>query len=340
MDRKTKSISASGPNAVGHKNVFTAVTTAVYDLFTKKEQIPPLSPDICIDGKTCLVTGANSGLGKAVAIQLAQRGGRVIMACRSGIPEAGEDVKRLSGNPNIEMMQVDLSDLKSIHHFCDQLKEKNIKLDIVISNAGLMPLNARKSPQGFELMFAVHFMANRLMVERWLKDGVINPAKKGESAPRIVFVSSEAHQSSEPIDFQTFGEFVDFGLKDGLKHYAYTKLHLCTFAQELSRRTNPSEQTEIAVHSLCPGPIASNIARESPAFIKPLLAPIMKLLFRTPEQAAEPVIYLACSPEMGQRTGAYFHMMREKTASPLATDTQNGTELWQKSEVLLNESYS
>lgn len=340
MDKRTKKTSVSGANAVGHKNVFTAVTTAIYDIFTKKEQIPPLSPDVRIDGKTCLVTGANSGLGKAVAIQLAQRGGRVIMACRSGIPEAGEDVKRISGNPNVDMMQVDLSDLDSINQFCDQLKAKKVKLDIVISNAGLMPLNARKSPQGFELMFAVHFMANRLMVERWLKDGVLSPAKKDEAAPRVVFVSSEAHQSSEPIDFQNFGEFVDFGLKDGLKHYAYTKLHLCTFAQELSRRTNPTDQTEIAVHSLCPGPIASNIARESPAFIKPLLAPIMKLLFRTPEQAAEPVIYLACAPEMGRRTGAYLHMMREKPASPLATDHNNGAQLWQKSEMLMHDSIS
>ena len=326
----------SGANAVGHKGIVSAVVTAIYDRFSNKGVIGPLDPNARIDGKTCLITGANSGLGKVIAVQLAQRGGRIIMACRSGIPEAGEEVKKLSGNPNVEMLKVDLADTASVHKLCDTLRDRKTRIDIAVMNAGLMPLQARRSPQGFELMFAVHFLANRILLDRWLSDGVIQPPGEDHPAPRVIFVASEAHQSSDPIDFSRFAAFENYGMRDGMKHYGKTKLHLCTFATELSRRLNPGNDVRIAVHALCPGPIASNIARESPAYIKPILGPIMKLLFRSPEQAAEPVIYLACAPDMGKRTGAYLHMMREKAMSSLARDPNNGTQLWQHSQQLID----
>lgn len=323
----------SGANAVGHKSVISAVITGLVDLFNNKGQIGPLDPELRIDGKTCLVTGANSGLGKAIAIQLAQKGGKVIMACRPGHRQALQDIKKLSGSDKISLMEVDLSDLVSVHKFCDQLKQQKIKLDIAVLNAGLMPLNARKSAQGFELMFAVHFLANRLLLKRWLEDEVL-PIKP-DAPSRVILVSSEAHQSSDAIDFDRFGEFKHYGMKEGMKHYGLSKLHLTTLAQELSRRVNPSSQINVAIHALCPGPINSNIARESPAYIKPLLSPIMKWLFRSPEKAAEPVIYLACAQEMEQRSGAYLHMMKEKAVSPHASNIENGEKLWQLSEQLL-----
>lgn len=325
----------NGPNAVGHKNILSAVTTALMDLVGNEGELPAVPPEVRIDGKVCLVTGAGSGLGKAVAVELARRGGRVIMVCRSGIPEAGEDVKRLSGNTQVEMLHADLSDLESVSRLCDQLRDKGTVIDIAVMNAGLMPLNARRSPQGYELMFAVHFLANRLMPARWLKDGVIRPGSKNGPIPRIIFVSSEAHKSSTPIDFDRFAAFTPYGMKDGMKYYGYSKLHLSTYAAELSRRVNPGDSVEIAVHSLCPGPIASNIARESPGWVKPLLGPIMRWFFRSPQKAAEPVVYLACAPEMDKRTGVYLHMMREKQPSSLALDAENGKRLWQMSEALL-----
>ncbi len=332
-DKKT-----TGATAVGHKSVFTAVATAIIDLFGNKRHFPPLNDDERIDGKTCLVTGANSGLGKAIAIQLAQRGGHVIMACRGGIPEAGEEVKKASGSDKIEMIPVDLSDLHSVNTLCDELCDREITLDIVVLNAGLMPLNARRSAQGYELMFAVHFLANRLFMHRCIADGVIKPASdKNDNIPRIIFVSSEAHQSSEPIDFEHFGYFVDYGLKEGIKHYGISKLHMSTFANELSRRLNPDNEVHAAVFALCPGPVASNIARESPPFLKPVLSPIMSLFFRRPDIAAEPVLYLACADEMKKRTGVYLHMMREKLSSELARDADNGNMLWIKSQELIKD---
>ena len=213
-----------------------------------------------------------------------------------------------------------------------------IRLDLVVLNAGLMPAQARPSKQGFELMFAVHFLANRVLLERFLDDGVIVPGSGTDGAPRIVFVVSEAHRSAGPIDFEHFGVLVDYGLKDGLKHYGSSKLHSCTLAQELSRRLNPSaNEVRVAVHALCPGPVNSNIAREAPAYMKPLLSPVMGLLFARPEKAARPVTHLCCAPELGRRSGVYLHMMREKRPSALARDPAAGARLWEASDALLAE---
>ena len=328
---------------MGHRRygrIGSAVRGAIADRFSRGEptgtvpaSVPPA--DARIDGRVCLVTGANRGLGKAVAIDLARRGGRVLMACRSGDPEAGEEVRRRSGSDAVEMLGVDLADLDSVRALCDRLRRDGARLDILVLNAGLMPATARRSAQGYEAMFAVHFLANRALVDRFLADGTIRPSARPGETPRIVFVASETHRSADPIDFDDFGTFTDYGMRDGLKHYASSKLHLCTYAQELSRRLNPGGDVRVAVHSLCPGAVRSDLAREAPWFLKPLLTPAIRLFFAPPATAAAPVTHACCSDDMGRRTGVYLHLMREKPPSPLATDEAAGERLWRESETLL-----
>ena len=315
-----------------------ALVTAVRNTIRNKAALNRVPESVGIDGKVCLVTGANRGLGKAVAVELARRGGRVIMACRNGHPEAGEEVKRRSGSDAVEMFAVDLSDLRSVHQLCDELKAQDIGVDIAVLNAGLATLRARRTPQGFETMFAVHFLANRVIVDRWLKDGLLRPSGAIGDTPRIVFVASETHRSSDPIDFESFGAYHDFrGVKNALQQYCSSKLHMCTYANELSRRLNPAgnEAVAVAVHAVCPGAIASGIAREAPAILKPIINPLMKLVFQSPQKAAEPVVYLCCAEEAAARTGIYLHMMKEKQTSALALDEANGAKLWEASETLV-----
>lgn len=333
-----------------HDNPVIATLTAVRENLSGRGKIAGALPSDRLDGKTALVTGSNSGLGKATAIHLAKRGARVVMACRSNIPEAGEEVCREAGVPpsQVQMLHVDLSDLVSIDTFCDILVERGERFDVAIFNAGVMPASASRSAQGFELMFAVNFLAKTALLERMLRDGVIpndtfadNGVPFGEPRPRIVFVSSETHRTADDLEIESLGEYVDYGLTDGMKQYGHTKLCLSTYAVELSRRLGGSvtdddgaQVPDVSVHHLCPGPVNSNMARSAPAWVKPLLFPVMKLLFNSPEVAAEPVVYLACGRALEGETGRYLHMMREKTCGENALDPAAGRAVFERATEL------
>ena len=326
-----------------HGNPVTAVLSGLLDQRSKAPKVAPVPDGVRLDGRTCLVTGANSGLGKAIAIRLAKRGAHVIMACRSGIPEAGQDVRAESGSDQVEMIQVDLSDFDSMAAFCDQLRDRNVTLDAAVFNAGVVPATSRMSKHGLELMFAVNFLAKFVVLHRLLHDGVIPNAAYGnnsraEDPPRVIFVSSETHQSSIPIDFDKFGDPIEYGVADGVKYYGLSKLHLTTYFQELSRRLNPGGSggnPDVCVHALCPGAINSNMAREAPTWLKPVLKPVMALFFQSPEKASIPVDYLVASHEMGTKTGEYMHMLRIKESSEPSMDSEKGALLWSKTEELL-----
>jgi NAD(P)-dependent dehydrogenase (short-subunit alcohol dehydrogenase family) len=327
-----------------HRNPVTAVVSGVLDQRSSAPKVDPVPPSVSLVGRTCLITGANSGLGKGIAIRLAQRGAHVIMACRSGIPLAGEEVRAASGNDNVEMIHVDLSDFDSIRKLCDELRDRKITLDIAVFNAGVVPATSRRNKHGLELMFAVNFLAKFVLLDRLLRDGVIPNAVYGGNAraddpPRVIFISSETHRSSIPIDFDRFGEPVEYGVADGVKYYGLSKLHLTTFFQELSRRLNPEGGTnpDVCVHAICPGAVNSNMAREAPSWLKPILKPVMTLFFQSPEKASIPVDYLVCSEEMGNKTGVYMHMMRVKEVSEAAMDPEKGALLWSKTEDLLRD---
>lgn len=327
-----------------HDNPFAAVLSGLLDQRNDAPKIAPLDPAVRLDDRTVLVTGANSGLGKAIAIRLAKRGAHVIMACRSGIPEAGEDVKRESGSDRVEMMQVDLSSFASIAHLCDELCKRNVTLDAAVFNAGVVPVTSRTNEHGLELMFAVNFLAKFVLLHRLLRDGIIPNAVFGHNSrrgdpPRVIFISSETHRSSIPIDFDHFGEPNEYGVADGVKYYGLSKLHLTTYFHELSRRLNPEggNDPDVCVHALCPGAVNSNMAREAPAWLKPLLKPVMALFFQSPEKASIPADYLVTSKEMATKTGVYMHMMRIKDSSEASMNPENGALLWTKTEALLRE---
>ena len=327
------------PRKTGDGTFVHAIVRAVRELRgPKAAEVRPVADSVRIDGKTCLVTGANSGLGKAAAVELARRGGNMILACRPGHAGTRDEIRRLSGSQNVEIMEVNLADLESVHRLCDRMARRRIRVDIALLNAGLMPNKARKTPQGYEMMFAVHFLSNRVMIDRWLQEGVIRPSGSTGETPRIVFVASEAHRSSHTVDFDHLGAFTPYGMNDSLKYYGISKLVLCTYATELSRRLNPGKEVEIAVHAMCPGGVATNISRDAPSLIKPILYPLLRHLFQSPEEAIGPAIYLCCAQEAGKSTGMYLHLMQRKPVYPAASDPANGAMLWDASEPLVARS--
>lgn len=330
-----------------YSNPVSATLNGIVDLFRHKTPIGTLKDSDRLDGKTCLITGANSGLGLATAIELARRGAHIIMACRSGIPQAAEEVKRRSGSQRVEMVHLDLADLAAIRRCCDELKARRVKLDRVILNAGLVPQKPARTAQNFEMMFGVHVVGNMQFITRLLADGSIpnrhfaqpHNALAGER-PRIIFVSSESHRSGTPIDLDTLGRFVEYSPMGSIAQYGHSKLVMTTYARELSRRLADEQGVDVAVHALCPGPINSNIAREAPRLFKPLLGLVMGALFASPAKAAAPVLYLACSPQVEDQTGLYLHLMVRKEPAPQALDQELARAIWDRGQQWLAEHAS
>jgi len=311
-----------------------ATLKGISDLFKKQQKAGELSDTDRLDGMSVMVTGASSGLGFATAVELAKRGARVIMACRSGIPEKGEEIKRLSGSENIDMIPVDLSDIYSIKNLVNQLKANNLKLNILICNAAVVPRNSRKTRQGLEEMFMVNYLAKFLLI-RWLLDEDLLELL-GSVYPRIIIVSSESHRNPKEYEWENFGQYKDYGMNKTVELYGYYKLLLTTFVNELSRRLN-IEGTRISVFSLCPGPVNSNIARETPRLFQPLLKLIFKIFFRSPAKAALPVIYLAASKDLEGKALDYLFIFERKDMDDKTRDPENGRKLWELSEALLDD---
>lgn len=325
------------------RNPVEAVLVGVWEFLRRKKNIRPLQDSDRLDGLTCLITGASSGVGYALALELARRGARLILACRSGIPQVGEQIKKLSGNEQVEMLHVDLADLRSVHLLADTLRDRAEQLDIVHCNAGVTPPRARKTPQGLDEMFTVNYLSTFLLLNRLLKDGVIpnaafaaNP-KKGAPRPRIIITSSDSHRNASAIDFGELGVYRDYGVRGSINNYSYFKLILNTFATELSGRLKNGDEVDASVHTVCPGPVNSNIIRDAPPILRSFMRFIFTFFFQTPTKAAPPLVYLACAPEIEGQTNLYLHMMAQKRMDEKVYDEAAGRRLWIRSEELLEE---
>ncbi|MCX6267747.1 MAG: SDR family NAD(P)-dependent oxidoreductase [Bacteroidetes bacterium] len=338
-----------------YNNPVSATLTGIKDLFRKHIPAGELKPTDRLDGKTVLVDGSSSGLGFAIAVEVARRGARVIMACRSGIPEKGELVKRLSGNPNIVMVHVDFSDINSIHKVVEQLRSTSLfgscsgtcaKIDILICNAGIVPKKSRKTAQGFEEMFMVNYFSKFIFVNLLIENhcfatagsvtGNPEPAigRQQPQIPRIIFVASESHRNPEKFEWDDFGNYRDYSIGKSIELYGYYKLLLTTFSVELSRRLNAGGKTNFSVFSMCPGPVNSNIAREAPKAFIPLLKLVFGIFFKSPAKAAIPVVYLAASQDVEGKKFDYLFLMSRKDVDEKASNSENGRHLWELSENL------
>jgi len=331
-----------------YSNPALAVFTGIRDLFRKQIPSGALKPGDLLDGKTVLVDGASSGLGYAIALDCAKRGARVVMACRSGIPEKGEMIKKLSGNPDIHMLPVDFSDIRSIRNLSSLLRNQFPEIDIYICNAGIVPRESRKTLQGIEEMFMVNYFSKFIFVNLLLEKHCFNASGSVDrhpspadphlipDLPRIIFISSESHRNPKAFEWDKFGRYEHYSIGKSMELYGYYKLLLTTFAVELSRRLNPGRTALFSVFSLCPGPVNSNIAREAPKIFHPLLKLVFGIFFKSPAKAAIPAVYLAASPDQEGKIMDYFFLMSRKDADEKATDPLNGQKLWALSEDLMN----
>jgi len=319
-------------------NPVVASMTGILDIFRKQKLSERITENDRIDGKTCLVTGANTGLGFAIAIDLAKRGAKVIMACRSQIPEAGEKVKELSRSENVEMKYLDLSKIDTIHNFVSELKQENITLDYTILNAGVALPKARKTASGLDEIFLVNYLSNFILLNLLLNNGVIpnstisknkNPRDKPS---RVIFISSDSHQKSSFIDHDEFGRYFEYGIKKGMNNYSYYKLVLNTLAVEISKKVNVDpENPDVSFNVICPGPVNTDIVREAPWIVKVSLKAIFSVFFQSPEKASKAVSYITISDDFEGKTAQYMHMFNPKEMDYKIYIPEEGQKLWDHS---------
>jgi NAD(P)-dependent dehydrogenase (short-subunit alcohol dehydrogenase family) len=312
-------------------NPVVAALAGFKDLFRKQEFSDRLTDDDRFEGKTCLITGANSGLGFAMAVEMARRGARVICTSRRLQDETQKKIKKLSGSETVEVRNLDLSKLDSIHGFIDGLEKDRISLDVSILNAGVALPGARKTESGQEEMFLVNYLSNVILCTLMLNKGIISRENdKKEFKPRILFISSDSHQGSSYIDYDEFGRYIDYGVKKGIANYSYFKLILNTYATELSRQLNKSN-VDVGVNVICPGPVHSNIIKEAPWLLRIILGAIFRVIFRSPKKAALPAVYMSISPDYEGRSNEYQHMFKPKKMDEKIYEEEEGKKLWARS---------
>ncbi len=270
-----------------------------------------------LDGRHFLVTGASSGIGRATARALAQRGARVFLACRSE-RKTRAVIKQIvdeTGNTALHYLPLDLGSLSSVRACAEGFLANGEPLHVLINNAGIAGRRGI-TDSGFELAFGTNHIGPFLLTNLLLP-------RLRESAPaRIVNVASDSHFSADGIDFDAVRR--PTRSRTGLPEYAVSKLANVLHAQELARRL---EGAGVTTYSLHPGVIASDIWRPVPWPIRPLI----KLRMKSPEEGARTSLYCATAPELAGESGRYYERSRPKQPGAAATP-ELAAELWRRSE--------
>lgn len=272
-----------------------------------------------MDGKVVIITGANAGIGKETALDLAKRGAKVYMACRDykRCEAARLEIVNQSGNQNVFNRTLDLGSLTSIRNFARRFLAEESRLDVLVNNAGLMGPR-RVTEDGFEMLMGVNHMGHFLLTNLLLY------LLKQSSPSRIVVVSSVAHRIGKlkKDDLNSEQSYKEFSA------YAQSKLANLLFVRALAKRLQGTGVTVNAVH---PGAVKTEISKDSSKFLAILLAPLFLLFIKNAKLGAQTQIKLAVDPDLERTTGQYFSNCRLDKASKNAQSDEDAEWLWHES---------
>ncbi len=280
--------------------------------------------------RTCIVTGANSGIGKETALGLARMGAHVVLVCRNA--EKGRtalaDIQRESGSSKLDLLIADMSSMASVRALAAQILEKYPRVDVLINNAGTAISKRKLSVDGIEMTIAGNHLGAFLLTLLLLDH------LKASAPSRIVNVSSEAQRRArldiDDIQFER-RKYSSIGA------YGQSKvlMNACTF--ELARRLKGKGVTANCLH---PGVVATNIwhsgEADQPLFFK-ILVRIFKPFMIDSKKGAQVSLYLAASPEVADVTGTYFVKSKPADYNPIERDPKVSAEIWQWSEKMTGE---
>ena len=272
-------------------------------------------------GKVCLVTGANSGIGRVTALGLAERGAAVVLVCRNeehGAPVLDE-IERRVGRGTATLLTADLSSQRQVREAAAAFLERFDRLDVLINNAGVAGRGTRLvSEDGLETTFAVNHLAPFLLTTLLLD------RLKASAPARVITVSSAAHRfyALNFDDLQAERRYSAFGA------YARSKLANVLFTHELSGRL---EGTGVTANCLHPGVVATGIFRYQPRWVRLVFSNPLVL---TPEKGADTLLWLATAPDVAEVSGRYFVRRKLVRPSRAARDSATAQRLWEASEAL------
>lgn len=281
-----------------------------------------------IDGKVAIVTGANSGMGKETAIDLARRGGKVYLACRD--TKKGEDalkeVKEKSKSSNVHFLQLDLASLDSIREFSAKFHTMENCLHILVNNAGVMACAKSLTTDGFEMHLGTNHLGHFLLTNLLLD------LLKQTTPSRIVVVSALAHKfgTINKEDLMSENSYSRF------KAFCQSKLANNLFVKELSKKL---EGSGVTVNAANPGIVISGFLSRLPEMIKTVVEPVLRQFLQTPKEGAQTSIFLSVDPEVEKISGKYFGNLKENDPSDDSKNDELSCWLWQKSEELLKLNY-
>jgi NAD(P)-dependent dehydrogenase (short-subunit alcohol dehydrogenase family) len=274
-----------------------------------------------MNGQVCLVTGANSGIGKAAALTLARFGAEVILVCRDSA--RGEAARAeiaaaaAAGQPRLEI--ADLSSMTEVRDLAGRLGTLG-RLDVLINNAGLVLGERRTSADGFEYTFALNHLAPFLLTN------LLREQLAASAPARVITVSSAAHRGArlDLDDLQLAGHF------NGWRAYANSKLANILFTTELASRLTGTGVTANCLH---PGTVNTGFGRDGSRLLR-LGLDLGRRFLRTAGQGADTVVYLASSPDVEGATGGYYVKRKLRTPSRAARDPAAARRLWEISAEL------
>ena len=276
--------------------------------------------------KIVIITGANSGIGKAASLALANMGASVVMVARN--KERGEAAKaeiiRESGNSAVDLLLADLSSLESVRQLANEFQKKYPKLHVLINNAGLFNQGRHVTTDGYENTFATNYLAAFLLTNLQLD------LLKTSAPSRIINVSSVGHYNGH-INFDDLNLERDYG---GWKAYGQSKLALVLFTHELAKKLQGTGVTVNAVH---PGTVATNIWTR-PFGPAGFITALPKLFMASPEKGAETIVYLASSSDAQSLSGEYLEKSKVKKSSEESYDEEIAQRLWDVSAKLTHLS--
>jgi retinol dehydrogenase-12 len=275
-----------------------------------------------LEGRTFFVTGANSGIGRAVVEALAARGAGVVLASRSEqrTKPVLDGIRTRHPAADAQFLPLDVSDLGSVRRAAERFLASGHPLDVLVNNAGIAGTRAL-SREGFDLTYATNHIGPFLLTDLLL------PKLREAPQGRIVNVASVAQMRVKQIDWSLLERRTE-PRRSGFADYAVTKLMNVLHAKELARRLADTRVTTYAVH---PGAVASNVWRSVP---QPLQW-FMKLFMLSNEAGARTPLYCATAPELSTSTGRYYEQCREVPPNPLANDAGLAKELWEKTEAAI-----